>query len=532
MANKNGFFQVLLKSGKTILRLQPPMDGGEPISLNEVKAYFDQNKIVPDDLGYMSALSVLTEPTDVVINQTAGYPIREYFSFVLSEDRMTAIARFYPPSDNGELIDKSEILNDLQHKGVKVPVDEGAIDNFLRNRQYCTNYVVARGVDAIQGAHAKIDYFFNTDPNTKPALNEDGSVDFFNLQTISKCEAGQVLATLTPEVQGRKGMRVTGEPVLPRDVRTAKLKYGNKISLSEDGLSLISDVNGHVSLIDGKVFVNDVYEVVDVDTSTGNIEYTGDLLVKGNVKAGFKVNVQGNVEVKGVVEGAEIKATGNVVMAKGCNGMGKGVIEATGNVIAKFIENATVVSGGYIHAEAVMHSKLQATGDVEVTGKRGFIVGGSVKSLGNVSAKTIGSEMGGDTIIDVGVDPKLKLQSNALAETIKKTKENIDKLVPVLATLTTKMKQGQQLTVDQMRYLKQLTEQYKIEKVTFDKANAEYDALQEEIDNMPTESYVAVSGNVFPGTMLTINEVSTTIKTTCTHSRFVRDGADVRIKPL
>ena len=49
---------------------------------------------------------------------------------------------------------------------------------------------------------------------------------------------------------------------------------------------------------------------------------------------------------------------------------------------------------------------------------------------------------------------------------------------------------------------------------------------------MPTDSCVMVSGNVYPGTMLTVSEVSKRITSLCAHSRFVKDGADVRIKPL
>lgn len=532
MANKNSYFQIIMENGKTYLRLFPALAGGESINVKELQEYLTFNKISPDSTDYMIEAGNVTEQKDILLCEGTGFAINEYFKLMFTPDKMMAVCRFYPPSNGGQLTSAAEIINDLKHKGIVVEPLEKNIAAFLANRQYCFNYVFAKGIPVTEGKHASIEYFFNTNPNTKPALNEDGSVDFFNLETISKCKKGQILATLTPEDKGKNGMRVTGERVLPREVRTAKLKFANNISLSEDGLSLIANVDGHVSLVDDKVFVSDVYEVVDVDTSTGNIDYVGNILIKGNVKTGFKVKAQGDVEVKGVVEGAEIEATGNVIIARGFNGMGKGKIDAGGNVVLKFVENGTIVAGGNITSEAIMHSDVTTSGDISVSGKKGCIVGGHVKAMGNITAVTIGSEMGGDTNIDVGVDPKIKLRAQELEGEIKKAKDNIDKLAPVLASLTKKLKENGQLSMDQTRYLKQLTEEYKQATVDYKKLNEEYDAAIAEIDDMPMDSAVIVTGNVYPGTFMTINEVSKRIATLTTHSRFVSEGADIRIKAI
>ena len=40
-------------------------------------------------------------------------------------------------------------------------------------------------------------------------------------------------------------------------------------------------MDGHVSLVEGKVFVSDVLTVENVDSSTGNIEYDGNVQVNG-----------------------------------------------------------------------------------------------------------------------------------------------------------------------------------------------------------------------------------------------------------
>lgn len=529
---ENSYFQILMQGDKTFLRIFPATDGGKDLTVGEIKEYLTLNMIEPENTSYLNEIAAATEKKDILLCNKVGLPINESYKLIISNDRMLAVLRFYPPSTGGKLLTQQDVESDLKAKGIKVEIESNMLASFFAKKQYCFNYIVAKGVAPIEGKNASIEYFFNTNPNTKPKLNEDGSVDFFNLQTISKCVKGQVLATLTPEVLGVRGVRVTGEPVLPRDVRKAELRKDKNVSFSEDGLSLIADVDGHVSLYDGKVSVSDVYEIIDVDTSTGNIDYAGNVLIKGNVKTGFSVRSDGNVEVKGVVEGAEIHASGSVIIARGFNGMERGYIEAGGSVVAKFIENGKIDAVGNIMSEAVIHSRISSKGNIEVTGKKGCIVGGTTKALGNVTAKTVGSEMGGDTSIEVGVDPKLKLLAADLEAKVKKSKENMDKAVPIIANFTKKIKEKAMLTPDQIRYFKQVTQEYKEEKEKCESLNREYDEVVAKIDNMPTDSSIIVTGKTYPGAFFTINEVSKRMESEYSHSRFVRDGADIRIAPI
>lgn len=534
MANINGYFYLSIHDDKTFLRLVPPADGGEPILITDIRDYLAMQKIEADLATINSLLQNMSGEMEIPIGPKLGFPVHECFNVIITPDRMQAICRFYPAGagSNGKPLNIEDIKSHLEFKGVKFGVKEDEIKKFLGNKQYCTDVILAEGVLPTRGKDAHIEYFFNTDPNCKPKLNPDGTVDFFNLDNISKCHAGMVLATLTPEVRGKEGYRVSGDRILPPEVKVLRLKYAGNISLNVEGDSIVSDVDGHVSLVDDKVFVSNVYEVVDVDTSTGNIDFPGDVIVTGNIKTGFCVEADGNVEVKGVVEGALVKAGGNVIIARGVNGMSKGMIHAGGNVIAKFVENANINAGGYVHAEAIIHSKVVASGDVTVTGKKGFIVGGSVKSLGNVEAKTIGSEMGGDTEIEVGVDPKIKQRAVQLEDSMKTTKANIEKIEPILTTFAQKIKEKAPLTADQIKYFKQLSAQYQALKQNYQSEYADYQEVSKGLENVSSDSSVIVREFLYPGTRLTINEVSQLMTKTCQHSRFVRDGADIRIKGI
>ena len=531
---KNGYFKIQFSDTESYVSLFPPEDGGSPIQVDEMRDYL-VSKGFPnvDIVSIKKVVDNLTKQENIKIASKKGIPCPESFRVSISPDKMQAVCRFYPASTSGADLTITDIKSTLKLQGVNKGIDEKAIEAYLADRHYCTDYVLAKGLEPTAGEDAVIEYFFNTNPNLKPKLNEDGSVDFFSLSAISLVKAGDKLATLTKEIPGEPGFNVTGDVLPPREVKKLTLKYGRNIELSEDELTITSLVNGHASLVEGKVFVSDVYEVSDVDTATGNIDYAGNVCVLGNVKTGFSLKADGDVEVRGVVENAIIEATGNVTIARGMNGMSKGTIIAGGNVISKFIENANVTAGGYVHSEAILHSNIIARGEVTVTGKKGFITGGTIRTPAIVSAKTIGSTMGVDTEIEVGTDPKLTLKSNTLNAEIAAAKKRIEQAEPVLKTITDRIKAGEKLRPEQVLYFKQLSEQYKTMKEELDAKLGEMNDLMDEIDgSMDKESCVKVEGYAYPGTKITINETSLVLSTPVQHGRFVRDGADIRVKGL
>ena len=121
--------------------------------------------------------------------------------------------------------------------------------------------------------------------------------------------------------------------------------------------------------------------------------------------SGFSVNAGADVEIEGAVEGAIIKAKGNVLLMKGVQGGGKAVIEAGGDINANFIESSTVSAGGNITANSIMHSKVRCGNILNLVGKRGLFVGGKAVVGSKIEAKVIGSNMATVTELEVGVDP-------------------------------------------------------------------------------------------------------------------------------
>ncbi len=528
---QNGYFQIVKAPNGYGVRLFPPLEGGEAIRIGELISYLDEQKIVYD-LGTLKR--AIEERRDQVCFLGVGDcpVINEKYQLDVSADLMSATARFYPPSETGVRLSLNEVLNDLRYRNVFSGVQMQVLqDHFMSSDFYCMDLVIAKGREPKHGEDDRIQYFFNTDVHAQPEEREDGTVDYYNLNMINHCKCGEVLARVIVAPAGEAGMNIQGRPIPPREQKHVVLKHGKNIQLSEDRLTITSMVDGHVMLVDDTVFVSDIYEVENVDTSTGNIDYTGSIQVNGNVASNFVVNASGNVIINGVVEGAQITAGGNIVIARGMNGMAKGVLRAGGNVISKFIENATVEAGGYINTSSILHSNVNAGTEIVVTGKRGFITGGHVQAGSHIEVKTLGAVMGASTIVEVGVDPKVKIAYAALQKDVVELVKNIKNNQVVLANFAEKRNKGARITPDQIKFVKDAAQQLEKQKVELETKNNEMQELLAKFE-LQSAANVTVKGEVHPGTTIIIGDLSMVVQKKYDFCKFEVVRGDVKAVPL
>ena len=97
------------------------------------------------------------------------------------------------------------------------------------------------------------------------------------------------------------------------------------------------------------------------------------------------IKAKGDIEVRGVVEGATLISEGDIILHRGIQGMNKGVLQAEGDVVTKFIESATVKTGGDVKAGAILHSNIDAMGSIICEGKKAFTIGGKLSSISLIS---------------------------------------------------------------------------------------------------------------------------------------------------
>lgn len=533
MSGRNAYFQLQIKEDGTYMRLIESEPGGLSLNYDEISNYLIDKKIYEyDKIALGRGMTSLKQVSEVKLTSAIIPPQNEYVRVLMDEERMNAVCRFYPPSNGGNLLTKDDIIAAMVKAGVKYGVDDMKISQFLKDRKYCSDYILAKATLPIQGHDAIITYHFNTDLTMKPKTNEDGSVDFHKLDIISHINKGDLLATLTPVDFGKPGIDVCGKPIKPNKVINRVLRHGNKITMSEDGLRLYSDVNGHVSLTDGRVFVSDSYEIAaDVDSSTGDIDYEGNVVIKGNVITGFSVKAKGDIEVYGVVEGAYLEAGGQIVLRRGMQGMNKGILKAGSNIISKFIENAEVIAGGYINTDSILHSKVSAKGDIIVSGRRGFVTGGVIRSGTLISLKTSGSHMGTNTVLEVGIDPRVLDEFKELEKQIASLKAEREKVAQALALVRKRLQTGTSISYDKLESLKQITQTSIHLNTQLTDATQKYDILKLEVEGNAS-GMIKVQDTVYPGTKIIISNVIYYVRDALQHTKFIRDRADIKLIPL
>ncbi len=532
METRNSYFQIIDNDDSVFMRFIPALGEGENLKIEEVTQFLEKRGINDYDLVEVNSLITSGEEKTIQISNEGCYRFDEIMEIAVTPDGMYAVARFYPPSERGERENAEDYKRNLYAKNIRYGINEEALKLQETNPEYCKNIVVATGLKPVVGKDAFITYKFNVDRKAKPRLNEeDGTVDFHQLDNISHVKKGDILAVLTPEDPGISGKDVYGKEIKPPKVSKATLRYGNNISVNEDKTQMICGVDGHVTLEGNKVFVSDNYEVpADVDNSTGDIEYNGSITIKGNVRTGFKIKAAGTVEVFGVVEGAEIEAGGDIVLHRGVQGMGKAEIVVKGNMISKFIEGANVSVEGYIETDTILHSNVSANGDIYVRGKNGNLIGGNVQSKSLIEATSIGSPMGTATCVEVGTDPVIKERMKEIKKELTKLTEDKSRNEMLVKALRKKQEMGI-LEPEKAAAIPEFTKSVILCDAKIKSLSKEYDDGNELLEENKNAK-IRVVKSIFQGVKVVIAGDFILIHSEVSHCQYKKDRAEIRAFPL
>ncbi|HWI62391.1 MAG TPA: FapA family protein [Symbiobacteriaceae bacterium] len=337
----------------------------------------------------------------------------------ISPDGMEAHMTITPPKGGGQSVSLPQALAALGKAGVIFGIDPQAVEELVRHSALGSSFdaagktvTVAHGKPAVRGQDAVISYHeMLQTPSGYPQQKADGSVDHFQLNLVRNVTAGTALVTRVPATKGVPGTNVLGAPVPCVDGKEHPLRAGKGCKVSDDGLAVIAETEGHAVLgYDGRVTVSPIFEIRgDVDTSTGNIDFLGSVVIMGSVHNGFTVRAGQNVEVHGGIDGGTVEAGGDVIVRYGIQGGSRGRVVAGGKVQCRFVENADVrCYRDLTVGDGILHSKVRCGGKVHVTGRRGTIIGGQIKAKDEVSGRVLGSSLLTTTDIEVGVAPETR----------------------------------------------------------------------------------------------------------------------------
>jgi len=94
------------------------------------------------------------------------------------------------------------------------------------------------------------------------------------------------------------------------------ITVGKNTLMTADGKYIVSACDGHIMYGTGCFNVEDTVTVKsDLDISVGNIDFFGDIYIKGNVMEGFSVKAGRSLKIEGTVFSADLAAGGDITIA-------------------------------------------------------------------------------------------------------------------------------------------------------------------------------------------------------------------------
>lgn len=290
-----------------------------------------------------------------------------------------------------------------------------------------------------------VDGAFIWEPALEPKTSADpdeASIDYFAMSQIVTVEPETVLGRITPPTPARAGVDVYGGPLQPqtsaRQPVTIELGAGVEPSAS-DPTQVISKIAGRVQLLNSVLSVVSVLDIRgDVDFRTGSIHSSVDVHISGNIRDNFHVQSEHAVIVGGCIEQATVEAASNIIVRNGILGHGKGLVRAGGQLVAKFCEEAYLVSGGDMSlSKEAMHSTLHTEGKLHLP--RGSVIGGSAYAKEGAELAEVGKPAGPATEIGVGIDLQVLIRLRTMDEETQASRKSAaeaeERIRPLLANL-------------------------------------------------------------------------------------------------
>jgi uncharacterized protein (DUF342 family) len=426
----------------------------------------------------------------------------------IAEDKTEAWLCLCEPEDAGQY-EKHEILRYLQLNGVQAGINESHVAAMCNKKIYDREVKIASSEKGEPGVPGRYEFFFNTE-KPKPEIRKDGTVDYKSMSLVQNVTEGELLAEYHPAVQGSSGRDVTGKfertdlqkelrPLIGKGVIRDE-EDQNKYYAAKSGKIEYDPDNNRLSVVE-------VYEIYgDCDyTNNSLVEFNGDIIIHGNVEAGVVIKAGKSLTVEGVVESANLSAGGDVCLKRGVQGAERAIIEAGGSVFAEFIEYSKVKAGGCVQSNVILNSKVSADDKVTLTGKKGLIAGGKVHGMMGIECQNAGNQSEIKTLLHTGVMPDIMEKRIAVNEEYSKYSNELDEIVAGMAKLLRVRQQSGSLSDQLQTHLNGLKER----KDEIYAKCTEVKKRADELENIvlkSREAKIRISGNIYKGTLITIDD--------------------------
>lgn len=278
--------------------------------------------------------------------------------------------------------------------------------------------VVARAVDPVDGQPGRIDWLI---------VQHDNDIrSHYDRCAFTMVRRGQVVAAIIDPTPPRDGHDVTGQPLSAKPGAPVVLQFDETLVRDSRG-RLVAQIDGALDRSKPVLRIRNLLHIRgDVDFSTGNIDFIGDVIIDKGVRDRFVVRSGGSVHCNGVIEAATIECLGDLT-TRGMAGRERGTATTASNLHARYLDNVTAFVGhdlcvekSIVNCETIVHGSLKSP--------RATLIGGRHTVTGPVTLFNVGSPANVPTHIILGTVPRLDPFYHRLVDLVTRLGERQAKL--------------------------------------------------------------------------------------------------------
>ncbi len=363
--------------------------------------------------------------------------VERSLKLILDDKGVNCRLRIDPGFDPGEL-DVGSAMAFLDARGVvRTLIERDAVSSLINSAQAEPQKphetFVAQGTQPRPGQDAKFEFSpdiaqqfekieqraeaLRKAPAPKPGgsgdVPADSPVDFYNVSAFVIVRRSARIGRIRPATAGVPGTDVHGDPIEAQNGKDLALKIGEGLQLNEEN-EVVADVDGRLVHEKNEIRVEETLRVEgNVDFSTGNIDFPGDVDILAGVRDRFKVASAGSVHVKDLVEAADLAVEHDLTFSTGMAGRDIGTLHVGGALRARYLDGVTgTVDGPCVVDREINNCDLTLRATFESPGC--VIRGGTVSVSKRIDTGELGGRGGVHTILRLGWVPELEEISREL----------------------------------------------------------------------------------------------------------------------
>ncbi|RKQ37507.1 DUF342 domain-containing protein [Oceanobacillus halophilus] len=389
------------------------------------------------------------------------------------------------------LLEKNKVIYGINFDKIKL-----IINKKIKKEDF--PITIANGQPAIHGKDGTINY----ELNTSSKLERTNNRNFRDVMRIPNVQVGQKIITISNPTKGTPGINIHGNILQPKPGKTVTIHPGENVEFAKDKMAFFATANGQLCIKGNFIHIYPVFEVNEtLSMKEGNLDFTGNIVIHGDVPTGYVVKAEGDISVFGMVEGAKIISLGSVYISKGLAGQRTGYIKANENITIGYINQGYVHAGKDLIVEgSILHSECVANNHVLV--KKGSIIGGKISAGASMEVNNVGNPLNIKTEISFGFD-KSKLENKKLLLT---KKQELIETLKKLTLLEEKLKEQKPAENHKVRItLLRIKNSFQNTQVQLDKVNTIINTLNSQMGDM-NQSKLIVRDKIYQNVFVTFGK--------------------------